>query len=237
LNDPEGAVQGLSLLEQAIKLDPTYPFALALASWCHPQQVIYLRSRDAASDREKALDLALRAARLDSEDPLVLTALSAAYTLVRKLDLAAPFLEKALLIDPNSAWAWQRSGWLNMYLGNPQIAIEHFERSLRLSPLDPIKFNSYVGIGAAHADAGRYDEAVEWVEKGLRERPDAVWAYRTLASAYANAGRLQEARDAVATLLQTYPKVTISQLLALIPARPDYISRYAEGLRKAGLPE
>ena len=44
-NDPEGAAQGLSLLERAIKLDPTYPLALALASWCHAQQVIYLRSR------------------------------------------------------------------------------------------------------------------------------------------------------------------------------------------------
>ena len=84
----------------------------------------------------------------------------------RKLDLAAPLLEKALLIDPNSAWAWQRServsshskrservdrslsrraarlasssaffGWLNMYLDNPEVSIEHFERSLRLSPL------------------------------------------------------------------------------------------------------
>ena len=236
-NDPEGAAQGLSLLERAIKLDPTYPLALALASWCHAQQVIYLRSRDSASDREKALDLAQRAARLDSNDPLVLTALSAAYTLVRKLDMAGPFLEKALLIDPNSAWAWQRSGWLNMYLGHSEAAIEHFERSLRLSPIDPINFNSCVGIGAAHVDAGRYDEAVKWIEKGLRERPDAVWAYRQLAAAYANAGRLQEARDAVATLLRTYPNVTISQLLALLPASPDYLSRYAEGLRKAGLPE
>ena len=57
-NDPDGAVQGLALLEQAIKLDPTYPLALALASWCHAQQVIYLNSRDKASDREKALELA-----------------------------------------------------------------------------------------------------------------------------------------------------------------------------------
>ena len=151
--------------------------------------------------------------------------------------MAGPFLEKALLIDPNSAWAWQRSGWLNVYLGHSEAAIEHFERSLRLSPIDPINFNSCVGIGAAHVDAGRYDEAVKWIEKGLRERPDAVWAYRQLAAAYANAGRLQEARDAVATLLRTYPNVTISQLLALLPATPDYMSRYAEGLRKAGLPE
>jgi adenylate cyclase len=124
-----------------------------------------------------------------------------------------------------------------MYLGHSEVAIAHFERSLRLSPLDPIKFNAYVGTGTAHAVAGRYDEAVTWVEKALRERPDAVWAYRTLASVYANAGRLEDARQAVATLLRTYPGVTISKCLELIPAHPDYLSRFAEGLRKAGLPE
>ena len=236
-NEPDGASQGLSLLEQAIKLDPTYPLALALASWCLAQQVIYLRSRDLASDREKALELARQAARLDSDDPLVLTALSAAYMLVRELDLAAPFLEKALLIDPNSAWAWQRSGWLHTYRSRSETAIEHFERSLRLSPLDPINFNSYFGIGTAHANAGRYEVAVTWIEKGLRERPDAVWGYRILASAYANAGRLKEASEAVTTLLETYPNLTISQLLELLPANPDFTSRYAEGLRLAGLPE
>src|SRR5215208_4153355 len=63
------------------------------------------------------------------------------YMLVRELDLAASFLEKALLIDPNSAWAWQRSGWLDTYRSRSKTAIEHFERSLRLSPLDPINFN------------------------------------------------------------------------------------------------
>ena len=128
-NDPERVGEGLSLLAQATTIEPNYPLALSLASWCHAQQVIYLRSHDPTRDRETAVSLAQRAARLDSDDPLVLTALSAAYTLVRRLDLAGPLLEKALVIDPNSAWAWQRSGWLKVYLDEPDLALQQFERS------------------------------------------------------------------------------------------------------------
>jgi adenylate cyclase len=236
-NDSNSASEGLQLLEQAIALDPKYPLAAALASCCHAQQVVYVRSADPDRDRTRALDLAQYALRLDSDDPLVLTALATGYTLVRRLDLARPPLEKALLIDPNSAWAWQRSGWLHVYIGDPNRAIEHFHRGLRLSPVDPLRFNSYAGIGAANADAGRFDEAIEWLEKALRERPDATWVNRLVATACGNAGRLEEAREAVNRLRKAYPEMTISQLADLIPANPAYMARYTEGLRKAGLPE
>ena len=236
-NTRENSAEIEHLLERAQSLDPAYALAKALASWHHAQRVIYLRSADPSVDKRRALELAEAAARLDSDDPLVLTALSAAYTLMRQLDLAAPPLERALYIDPNSAWAWQRSGWLQMYLGHPEAAIDHFERGLRLSPIDPLRFNSYVGIGAAHFNARDYDKAVEWIKRGLRDRPDATWAHRTLAAAYGNAGRFAEAREAVSVLLKAYPGLTISHLLEIIPATADHLSRYAEGLRIAGLPE
>jgi adenylate cyclase len=236
-NNPEAVAQGLALVELAIERDPSYALAKAIGSWCHAQQIIYLRSTNPTAEKQRALALAQEAAGLDSNDPLVLTALSAAYTLVKRLDLAASFIEKALLLDPNSAWAWQRSGWLNMYLGKPEVSIDHFNRGLRLSPLDPLNFNSYVGIGAAHSFAQRYDKAVEWLEKALRERPEAVWAHRTLAAAYANAGRMDEARASVTILRQAYPNVTISQVQEVIPGTADYMSRLTDVLRKAGLPE
>jgi adenylate cyclase len=66
-----------------------------------------------AEDRIKAVNLAQEAASLDSDDPLVLTVLSAAFALVRKFDLGLAAIEKALALDPNSAWAWLRSGWAN----------------------------------------------------------------------------------------------------------------------------
>ena len=119
-NEVETAAQSLALLEEAMRLDPGYALAKSLASWCHAQNVFYLRSSDPQRDRERAVALAEEAARLDSDDPFVLTTLSGAYTLIGRLDRASTLIEKALRLDPNSAWAWQRSGWLHSYKGAPR---------------------------------------------------------------------------------------------------------------------
>jgi adenylate cyclase len=71
----------------------------------------------------------------------------------------------AAMLDPSSAWAWNRSGWLQSYLEHPEIAVEHFERSIRLSPFDPMNFNACIGIGFAHFVAERYADAAFWYER------------------------------------------------------------------------
>jgi adenylate cyclase len=236
-NDPETAKQALELLERATALDPDYALARSMASWCHAQQVMYLRSSDPQRDRVQALALAEEAARLDSNDPLVLTTLSAAYTLSGRLDRASTLIEKALQLDPNSAWAWQRSGWICVYREQPELALDHFKHGLRISPFDPINFNSYIGMGMAHFAAFRYEDAIEWLKKGLQERPNAVWAYRLLTPAYAQAGRMEDARRSATLLLQSFPEFTISRHFQNIISRTEHMNRIIEGLRKAGVPE
>ena len=100
------------------------------------------------------------------EDAAILTVLGAGTTIIGNQRVAARPLEKALALDPNSAWAWNRSGCVQSYLDRPEVATEHFERSLPLSPFDPMKFNAFIGIGAAHFVAGRYADTVHWQEKG-----------------------------------------------------------------------
>ncbi len=236
-NDPETATQALELLERAMALDPDYALAKSMASWCHAQQAMYLRSSDPQRDRKRALALAEEAARLDSNDPLVLTTLSAAYTLSGRLDRASTLIERALQLDPNSAWAWQRSGWIHVYRDQPELALDHFNHGLRISPFDPINFNSYIGMGVAHFAAVRYEDAIEWLRKGLQERPSAVWAYRLLTPAYAQAGRMEDARQSATLLLQSHPDFTISRHYQTIISPAEHMSRIIEGLRKAGVPE
>jgi adenylate cyclase len=159
----------LNLLNKAIAIEPDYQLALSLAAWCHAQQSVYNWTADLDGARRETLRLRQAAAGLGSEDPTVLTVLGAAHTIVRQYEIAARMLEKALAMDPNSAWAWNRSGWLESYLDRADAAIEHFERALRLSPFDPMSFNAFIGIGGAHFVAGRYVDAVRWPEKGLLE--------------------------------------------------------------------
>ena len=126
-----------------------------------------MRTAVPGEDKQNAFRLAQDAASLDHTDPLVLTVLSAADALVGQFDLGFAAIEKALAIDPNSAWAWTRSGYLNVYIQCPDRAIEHFRRAIRLSPLDPLHYNALFGIGAAHFAKGGYSEAVKSVEKAL----------------------------------------------------------------------
>ena len=236
---PEDSAEALRLLGESLRLDPGYPLALALASWCCAQQVVYNWTDRPGEVRAEGLQLARAALEQDSNDPMVLTALGAAETvLVGDLESAVTHINKALVLDPNFAWGWTRSGWVNSYLGNSEVAISHFEKAIRLSPFDPFVFACYHGIGMSHFSERRYDEAVLWIGRGIRERPRLVWQYRTYAAALAQLGRIDEARAAVDLLLQHHPRLSISGMLAAVPRRgTDVLGRLVDGLRKAGLPE
>ncbi|GEO19347.1 tetratricopeptide repeat protein [Microvirga aerophila] len=235
--DSETTAEGLRLAEQAVTLDLTYPLPKALAAWFYAQRVTYMRTPVPDEDRARAVKLAQEVASLDSDDPLVLTVLSATYAQSRQLDLGLTAIDKALALDPNSAQAWMRSGFLNTYTSRPDVGIDHFRRAVRLSPLDPMHYNAALGIGAAYFVKGQYDEAACWVEQALREKPSATWAYRLLTTTYANAGRLEEAKQAAAKFLAAFPGMTVSRAVDATPGNSDFLLPYAQGLRDAGLPE
>ena len=196
----EANKEAARLLDKALLLDPGYPLALSLAAWCRGQRIVYNWSKNLQEDKRETLRQAQAAAALAPDDPFILTVLGAALTITREYQRAESMLERALSQDPNSAWAWNRSGWLHDYRDDPEIAIQHFERSLRLSPFDPMAFNCEMGIGCAHFIAKRYDLAAQWQEKALVAKPSAIWIHRTLAPAYALAGDLDKARESVAEL-------------------------------------
>jgi tetratricopeptide (TPR) repeat protein len=134
------------------------------------------------------------------------------------------------------AWSW--SGWARIFLGEYKVALEHFAHSMRLSPLDPFVSAAQNGIALVHLCAGRYDEASSWAEKALLENPNYHPALRVFAASNALAGRLEDAQKAVARLREIDPTLRVSDLRDLTGLRrPIDFARYAEGLRKAGLPE
>jgi tetratricopeptide (TPR) repeat protein len=67
------------------------------------------------------------------------------------LDDAATFVDRALVLNPNLAGAWYASGWVRVHRGEPEIAIEHFARAMRLSPLDPQMIAMQAGTSFAHS--------------------------------------------------------------------------------------
>jgi adenylate cyclase len=235
--EKEESAKALELLEKALAIDPQYPLALALTGWCHAQRSVYNWAEDIADSQAKARALAEQAAALSGDDPLVLAILGAVHTFVRNYGTARVLLERALVLDPNCAWAWSRLAWIENYADQPQKAIENFERAIRLSPIDPMNFNNYAGIGSAHEISEEYDQAVALYRRAILERPHASWMYRNLASALAGAGKTEEAKQAFAEMLRHYPDLTVSKFKQAMVFSAPALERMGQNLRSLGLPE
>ena len=235
--EKEESAKALELLEKALAIDPKYPLALSLAGWCHAQRSVYTWADDIAESQALARSLAERAAEMSGDDPVILAVLGAVHTFVRNHGTARVLLERAVALDPNAAWAWTRLGWLENYADQPQKAIGNFERALRLSPIDPMNFNNYVGIGSAHEVAQEYDKAAAFYRRALEERPNANWIYRNLAVVLSGAGRVEEAKQVFAELMRYYPDLTISKFKQAMVFSPAALDRMAKNLRKLGLPD
>ena len=233
----DGSATALELLTQALAIDPEYPLALSLAGWCYAQRAVYNWADDVESARRDALRHAEKAAGQGSDDPLILAVLGAVHSVLRNYGTARVMLERAVALDPNSAWAWSRLGWVENYCDQPQRAVEHFERALRLSPLDPMNFNNYVGLGSANHIAERYDEAVTLYRRALQERPNAVWILRHLVSALVGAGRMDEASVEFKVLMRAYPDLTVSKYRKALIYSPSTLDRMAEHMKRVGLPD
>jgi adenylate cyclase len=235
--NPAAANQALDLLERAMEIAPDYALPVALAAWCHAQRVTYNGTRSMSEERAEAVRLANRAAILDGDDdPLVMTARCAVHTMVNDLDAGEALLERALGLDPTSAWVWERSGWLKTYLGEPDLAIRHFEHSIRLAPARPQLAHCFIGIGSACFEAGDYENAVRWKRRATLEQPGTAWVNRTLAVSYARLGNRLAALDSLEALRRYSPDVTTSQVVNAVPFTSSFLSRVAESLDSLGLP-
>ena len=94
------------------------------------------------------------------------------------------------------------------------------------------------GTAMAHLLAGRYDSASSWAEKALRDLPTFLMAVGIVAASHALAGRMDEARQAMRHLRQLDPGLRFANLKDWLPFhRLEDLATFADGLRKAGLPE
>jgi adenylate cyclase len=240
ITSKEAVDEALRLLRRAIELDPAFAPAYGLAAFCFAVRKIQGRETDRTRESAEAARLARRAVELSKDDAAVLA--SAGYALgfvVGDLDAGIGFVDRALQLNPNLAMAWHASGWLRVWGGGKSsAAIEHFAHAMRQSPLDP--FIAYAQGGTAHAHffAGRYDEASSWARIALRELPDLIPALRIAAASDASAGRMDSATKTMARMRELDPTRSISNLRDVLgPYGPEEFAKYAEGVRKAGLPE
>ena len=211
--DQGGQRRGAATVPQGHRTRPGFRFGLCRAAHCY----VYRRANgwmvDRAQEAADAARLARRAVQLGRDDAVALSygGHVLAYV-VGDLDDGVAFVERALDLNSNLATAWGASGWMKMCLGDPDTAINQVLTAMRLSPLDPRLFvwQSYTAL--AHFCARRYDDAVAWAERALRDQPNFATAMRIVATSHALGERPTEAQKAMARLRQLHPTFRVSEL-------------------------
>ncbi len=239
LGTREAIDEALSLFEKAIRLDPDFASAHAVAAWCYFWRKVNGWMTDQPREVAEGIRLARRAVELGRDDAVALTRSGHALAhLTGDLDAGIALLDRAAMLNPNLAAVWFLGGFLRLWHGETDGAIEHFARAMRLNPLDPETYRMQAGMAMAHLFAGRFDTASSWAAKASRDLPSFLMAVGIVAASHALAGRTDQAQRAMDHLRELDPALRISNLGDWLPIhRPEDLAVFADGLRRAGLSE
>ena len=138
-------------------------------------------------------------------------------------------VDRALAFNPSYARGWLMSGLLRVWAGQPDLAIEHVETALRLSPRERMG-QPRTALGMAYFVERRFDEAAARLLLSIQDDPGFPPSYRFLAACYAHMGRLDEARAIVAKLRAITRVIVPGDLRQ---RNPEYRELLVSGLRLA----
>lgn len=208
-----------------------------LAKW-YTMRVIRGMSDKPRQDTELALEQTRRAQDLSSDNALALAIEGYARSqLLGEAEVAQTCIERAIELNPNEPLAWlYKSVWSSMW-SSPANAVREAKHAAELSPIDPLKYFFDVILASSLTINGEYDNATEYAKRSLRANHHHQPALRVLLQAQAESGKLDDARDTLKLLLREAPNLTVSNYLSMGSSASATRRRFAEVLRKMGIPE
>ncbi len=225
--------QARDLFDRALQIDPNDP--LAVAGSAETYLVDYgFGWRDPGTDYEaKVLGQANRAIVLNPAN------IPAYYTKAMYLSetgrpsQALDVTDVGLAINPNDVLLYMPRASAENALGRFEQARTDAERAMWLSPRDFLNTTFLMIAGDADINLGRFDAAIDAYRKALDSGFREFFVYARLSAAYADAGRIDEAKASLADARRLNPKFTVKSMIEHMPNWPAVF----EGVRKAGLPE
>jgi adenylate cyclase len=226
----ERVFEALALLDRALVLDRHYGPALSWAATCHLQLIRDGWTEDLEASRRSARDLARQSLQVGENDSGILANGALVLAFVGE-DIGAMIglVDRALKLNPSHARGLYLSGLLRACAGQPDLAIEHVETSLRLSPRERMG-KPLVAMGWAYFFKRQFLEAAAKLLLSIQDDPGYPPAYRILAACYAHMGLLSEACSIIARLRDITPLVVPSDLPFL---KAEYRELFLSGLRLA----
>jgi adenylate cyclase len=234
----EGSARAIQLARHATEMDPNYAQAHAyIASWLQ-REMNYGWMENEAEGIEDGVRRAYLAVQLQPNDPTVLT--QAAFAISHfnvDLETAIHWLDQAIRLNPNSAMAFGRGAVVRNFVGDYELAAEHADRAMRLSPFDTATFAFSLARGCSHFYRRELVEAISWIGKAARENPRHSPTFLYLASALAHSEQLDGAHAAMSTFLKLRPDSSATWLRKRSHYPEAEYEYVLDGARMAGLPD
>jgi TolB-like protein/Flp pilus assembly protein TadD len=230
--------EALALLERALELEPRFAAAAVIADNCWAARYAQGWSPidEAIAQSTKYATLAVQ---IDPENAEALSVLarrtpSITQDLARTIELA----ERAVSSNPNSAFAWRCTGYAMMVIGEAERAVEHFERTLRLSPRDPRAYDAMNGLAYALVQLAHDSHAFVLFRQAIHHNPAYAPAWRGLTAALAMTDQLEEATGALARTMELDPNFSLQSITKRLGfSERVRTGRLFEGWRRAGVRE
>ena len=214
----ERNLEALRLLRQAIAIDRNYGPALSMAAMCHMRLFREGWAEEPETTSREGVALARQALQMAEDDPGILV--NAAFVLANfgeDIGAMMGLIDRALVLTPSFSRGWFLSGVVRLWAGQHDLAIEHAQTALRLSPRERMGTPLSL-IGEAHFFKREFDEAAAKLLLSIQNHPGFPHTYRVLAACYVHMGHLAEARSIVARLRAITPQILPSAAQLRSPA-------------------
>jgi adenylate cyclase len=196
-----GIMEGIDLLDQAIRRDPNYALARALMAYIQACVLTYGWTEDSESTRNIIREQVRRALSLAGDDADVLhfvaNASSYAASSATERASAEAMIDRALALNPGASMIWIYSAHIRWAMGRPAMALEHLRTGLRLDPRCPERPFVLAVMGGCLVQLGQWAEALPLLQEAAQLRAGNPAPLVLLAVAYAKLDRLDEARAAL----------------------------------------
>jgi serine/threonine-protein kinase len=125
----------------------------------------------------------------------------------RRFDECGAAIRQALASDPLSPVLYGFAVGLHAACGRSEEALSEFRRAVELAPGFGLP---YFHAGIAYMSLGRFDEAADVVESGLRQGLTVCWADCILGIVRAKQGRREEAASILSRMIEQHGQASVS---------------------------
>jgi adenylate cyclase len=235
--EKENINTALDLFKRSTEADPKFAPAYAYYAYCCYQNVILGMAEDPDELLQEGLRVAKMALKYDDKDTISYFSIGRIHMMLGDHDASIAALRKSIELNPCFAQAYHGLGFALSLAGELEESGRTTKQAVTMSPRDPMLWAFTVVHALNHILSEEYEAALEWANYTL-QIPKALgyWPHAVKASARANLGRVDEAKQSLVLALDAKPDLSISFLKKNLPTKhAGDIDPYLDGLKSCGL--